>query len=71
MLEKLNKKPCYNIGDTVYSSIEIDSPKGRVLDIQYSFRYNEYKYLVSFGIESSMEVLITEDELSDTKHYNI
>jgi len=58
----------YNIGDKIYH-IMLDSPKGFIFDVSYSFRYDEYKYLVIWTKDS--ETWCNVDELTTEKNIDL
>ena len=65
-----NFTPLFSIGDKVWYNLG-DSDQGIVLDITYSIRNDDIRYLVSFGREYNDEVLCYEQELSANKIFLI
>ena len=62
-----NKRPIYGIGDKIYHvSVEEENP-GIIVDIKYSYRYNEFEYLVSLAFGTYFWV--NEIEINNTKSF--
>ena len=66
-MEITNDRIKFNVGDEVYHKTNNESPKGIVIDILYSFRKDEFRYIVSFGVYNDQEVSLIEQELSTEK----
>lgn len=67
----LPNKNDFKIGDKVYHSTNPELDAGIIIDILYSARKDEYKYIVSFGIYHDQEVSVIALELSKTKPLSI
>lgn len=60
-MNKIEITSKYNLSDKVYH-ITPGSPKGTILDIQYFFATNMFKYYVTFGINN--DAWCVEEELT-------
>ena len=66
MITEYLKERCqYKIGDEVYHTTSGD--KGIIVDITYSVRLDEFRYLVSFGFPPDCEVSCLDLEISKEK----
>ena len=54
----------FGLGDEVYHSTNPECPRGIVIDIHYSYRKKELRYIVSFGIYPDQESSLLESELT-------
>lgn len=54
----------YNIGDYVYHNTP-DSQKGLIIDVKYSFKNENFRYLVAVGFENEYDC--DEDEITKDK----
>ena len=60
------KDPKFKIGQKVWH-VTPESPMGIILNANYSLRYNEWTYTVSFSHDSEFDCI--EDELSTNKTF--
>ena len=58
----------FSINNYVYHNTP-DSPKGIIIDINYSLLNKQVKYFVCFGWESNSAVWCNENEISENKTF--